>query len=832
MRYSGWARVTFIGDTVAAQQLVPLGRAVLGEVLNRLDMQRESVRSVRRLAWESIGQRAPQAFKRPFGSTLKTYADGSVIEAGWDGTTPWIRITTSPTSTSPVLNGFGFILSPFNGSLPVDGSPNYKSTLLLINGGAYGNDYPDSDHHWFTVDTNGDYFDLGNEFLNNGLLQGNLHWRSKVDTTFHLSWLANPSDPIPYFNINFQTGYDGGNSPYALRLSSTTTSPPQTGAIFNFDTTQVFSAWLADSFGGLHNLQNATGIGQVICYKGHVVKSVYDLLKPGSPVTVRNCIVGAGGAVDSDTKKRTLYFVVRAFEQALPTYILTETVYSLAIDDVTAIPVQIGTRAIETTGSYNTAVSVDPIPLHGYQWIETSQQFVCVAAQASTTPFADTSTQPVLQVHNVSVQTGKATWTIAGGAASFGFDNAQTITGSPLPTYNAHFHSNFGNFFSPEFGNEQYLINSVVDASVNYTINDGVIGVTPLNDITTSCIYSATEHVTANESDFVFDPASPIVVSLTTEVTESTSASFTQSITCGNKTFDVAAFTFSTSQDELQSFTDVSGEFLTQNLLIKEKLSYIGKAFLWFNDVDKVFAYLEYQLTWDRTVTQNYTDLRVAGIPPFPTAPPPVEVFNLTSYQGRYVVDSTKGLQQTDWFDLTAGGQIGNAPGHNNLFAFMPKFPLHIVSPTSPGNIDATVVSNAVSPTSSDQVYTKTYNPLPLFELVNIISCSYYNIPKWQPSSSYFTGVGGRVTTFMEPDGTYAFSATHAGGWAVNGKTLCFSQIGPTVLDTLGSIASQSPFQFLTTGDLDALTGTTTDARGNYPLCAIVSREILAQGQT
>lgn len=821
MRWSGWARIDTFGDPILASQYVPLARVLLGQVINRLKLAASETNDARRQAYRDTDTTwVPVGLGN--GSVSKTFPDGTRIDAGHTAGIPWIRITAGSSSTSNPLEGYGFILSPFNGSLPVDGSPNYKSSLLLINGGAYTNDYPDSTHHWFTADNNGNYLDFGNEFATNGLLQGNLHWRSKTDPTFHLSWLGNPSDPIPYFKIDFQDGYDSGNSAYAVRLSATTTTPPQSGQIFNFDTTQVFSAWLADSFGGLHNLQNGLGVGQVICYKGHVVKPVYDLLKPGSPITVRNTIVGVGGVVDKDTKKRTLYFVVRAYELALPTYILTETVYSLDIDNPMAGTLLINSRTINTTGAYNTPISVDPIPLHGYYWDETNLQFVCVAVQARTVVANDTHNQPVFQAQSVFSTTGKATWKITAGvstSADFSFDTsfdmARGIT--TQPTFKSIGTFNPVKIFIGviEFDT---IPDSTFDQSFSYGLSNAVLAITDKNVITTNVTASTTQHTEIHDSG---------PYSATNGYQFQTSASnyttkWSQQITVGTKTFDAAELTL-TSDDSENITYDVTFSHVSLAMSNNETLTYNGKAFLWFNDTDNVYAYLEYQLQWTRNLANNYGPIPIATAPP-----PPVETYSLISYKGRYVVESPTGSQETDFFDLSAGGQIGNTPSHANLFAFMPKLPVRL-NPGAGNDGSFTVITN----TPTLQVFEKDFGPnLPLFELVNIVSSSYYDIPKWQPSSSFFTNVGGRITTFTEPDGTYSYSATHPGGWALNGKRLCFSQIGPRTLDVLGNTVTQSPFDFLTQGNLDTLAGATGDDRGYYPLCYLAPKEIKAQGQS
>ena len=835
MRWSGWARIDYLGDPIIAEQYVPLARLLIGQVVNRLKLAARETNDSRRQAYRDTDTTwAPVGLGS--GSISRVYPDGTQIDAGFMGGIPWARITAGSSTSSGNLDGYGFILSPFNGSLPTTTSPEYASTLLLINGGAYVNDYPDSGHQWFTADNTGYYLDLGNEFTANGLLQGNLHWRSTVDTTYHLSWLGNPSDPIPYFKIDFQNGYDSGNSPYAVRLSPTTVSPAQSGSIYNFDSTQVFSVWLADMFGGLKNLQNGSGIGQVICYKGHVVKPVYDLLKPGSPITARNAIVGVGGTVDPTTQKRTLYFVVRAFQDVLPvpSNVLTETVYSLDIDNAMAGTLLIGSRTIGMTGAYNTAISVDPIPLHGYQWLEATQQFVCVAAQVNTTPFSDASHEPEFHNQNVTVRTGKLTWTVSsdGSSASYDFNTSQTIVTAPTPQYNYHGHSDFGILSSVEFGDEQYLEDSTTDVSFGYGVNNALIGVTPLNDVLTSCSYSATENDATHNSNFVLDPTQPVVKILTQEVSTKSNASFTQSVTCGAKTWNVASYSSSSSTDDTQSYTDHTESEISVSVNITESFTYNGLAFLWFDDVNKVFAHFEYQLAWTRTSTQNYGPIPVIG--GIPT--PPVVTFTVTSYQGRYVVESPQGSQETDWFDLTAGGRAGDGgvtSSEFSTFAFAAMPPIHVDTPTAPANIDATLLSNTVTPTVSDQVYARDYgSTLPLFELVNIVSMSLWNMPVWSVSAGFHTGVAGRIAAFTEPDGTYSFTANHPGGWAINGKRLCFSQIGPKTIDALGNTLTQSPFQFLTNGNLDTLAGATGDDRGYYPLCYIAPKEIKAQGQS
>lgn len=829
MRYTGWARVTFIGDVLAGQQLIPLARVVLGEVINRLDLQRESVRSIRRQAWEAIGQKPPQAFARPVGSTRKTYADGTLIEAGWDGTTAWMRITTTSENPPTTLEGFGFILSPFNGSVPTIVSPPlYESTLLLINGNAYAHDYPDTDHHWFVVDGNGNYTALGNEFTGNPLLQGNLHWRSKADPTFHLSWLGNPSDPIPYFKIGFQDGYDSGEAPYAVRLSPSTAAPAQSGSVYNFDTTQVFSVWLADMFGGLHNLQNGTGIGQVICYKGHVVKPVYDLLKPGSPITVRNCIIGVGATVDAKTKKRTLYFVVRAFRDQLPvpSDVLTEIVYSLDIDNLTAVPVQIGTRTINMTGSYNTVITVDPIPLHGYYWDETKFTFVCLAVKARTVVGNDTHNEPAFQVQSVFSTTGKATWTItpatstAMGAANFDFDQSLDM-GNAITTQPVF--KSVGAFDLVTVigvgGTETDIIpNSVFDQTFSYALKGAVIAITAKNNITTDVVASTIQHIEVHDTEQV--PGTALF-----QMSESASTfttKFSQQIHIGEKTFDVAELELTSNESDITS-QDITFTLVSEALNNSETMTYTGKSFLWFNDTDSVYAYLEYQLQWKRTVTNNYGPISIFSSPPVA-----VQTLSLISYQGRYVVDNPVATQTGDWFDLTAGGQIGNTPSETNFFAFMSKLPIRL-NPGAGNDGSFTIISD----TGASQIFEKDYgSTLPLFELVNIISFSYFNIPNWQPSSSFFTNVAGRRLEASETDGTYSFQAVHPGGWALNGNRLCFSQIGPKVLNTLGNPVTQKPFQFLTKGDLDVLAGATGDDRGYYPLCYLAAKEIKALGQS
>lgn len=830
MRHTGWARIDYYGDPLIAQQYVPLARLLIGQVINQLKLSAAATNSSRREAYEGTDTTVVPVGLGS-GSISRTYPDGTQIDAGYTGTVPWARITAGTTSETINPDGYGFILSPFNNDLPATLSPDYKSTLLLINGGAYVNDYPDSTHHWFTAANNGNYLDLGGEFTtlnsvaaNNGLLQGNLHWRSAVDKTFHLSWLGNPSDPIPYFTIGFQDGYDSGNSPYAVRLSSSTITPPQTGQIFNFDTTQVFSTWLADSFGGLHNLQNGTGVGQVICYKGHVVKPVYDLLKPGSPVTVRNCIIGVGGTVDPKTLKRTLYFVVRAFEQQLPTYVLTETVYSLDIDNPLAGTLLLNSRTINTTGSYNTPITVDAIPLHGYYWDESNTQFVCLAVAARTTPANDISTQPTFQKQSVFSTTGKAIWKIAvgtsGASANFSFDTsfdmARGLTTQPTWKLNGTFNPN--TIIAIDGTEYPVTPDEVIDQSFKYALSNAVIAITDKNSITTSLTAAVDAHNEAHGSG-VYSPTKGFQFQTTTSKYTTT---FSQSIAIGSKTFDVAELTLTSNDSDVITY-DATFSHVSEVLNDAETMTYTGKSFLWFSDTDQVYAYLEYQLQWNRTLTNNYGPIPVSS-----TAPLPTENYNLVLYQGRFVVDSAITPQTGEWFDLSAGGQIGNTPSHSNLYAFMPKLPIRL-NPGAGNDGSYTIITN--TPTS--QVFEKDFGPnLPLFELVNILSFSYFDRPKWQPSSQYFTSVDGRITTFGEPDGTYTFSATHPGGWALNGKRLCFSQVGPRTLDTLGNTLTQSPFQFLTGGDLDTLTGTNGDTRGNYPLCYIPPKEIKAQGQS
>ncbi len=825
MRWTGDARIDYFGDTKLAMQYVPLARLLLGQCLNSLKL-RNGITDLYHPLSIALGTI----------SVRKFYPGGVMIDAGYSGGFPWARITAGSTSSSIVLEGFGFILSPFNGSSPSGLiSPIYDSTLLLINNGAYAHDYPDADHTWFTSPTSGGYLALGNEFAGNPLLQGNLHWRSTVDPSFHLSWLGNSSDPIPYFKIDFQNGYDGGNSPYTVRLSPTTATPSQSGSIYNFDTTEVFSVWLADMFGGLNNLQNGTGIGQVICYKGHVVKSVYDLLKPGSPIVARNCIVGVGGTVDPDTKIRTLYFIARVFLHELPepSTLLTEQVYSLDIDTPMAIPVLIGSRTIAMTGTYNTPVAVDPIPLHGYQWNETTLQFVCVAVQANTTPFADASNDPEFRVQHIAARTGKLTWTIASGVASYSFSGAQNLGAAytQRPIYNYHGHSDIGIFNTAEFGDEPYNIATTFDVSMGYIISNGLIGVTPLHDVTTTVAMAAEEHGVSTDSDFIFNPAAPVVAHLTAVVTESTSASLTQSVACGSKSWNVVAYSQTSSSSETQSYTDDTFSVIHQVLHIENTFSYTGISFLFFDDVNSVFAYLEFQLAWTQITDQNYTIPVIGGIPP-----PPTVSFTVPSYQGRYVVESPAGTQTGAYFDLTASGKVGDVAvlsANASLWAFMAQLPIHVSAPSAPATVEATLISFVDTPTEVDTVYKLDYgSTLPLYEQVNNLSFSRWNIPNWQTSSGFFTAVGGRKLAASETDGTYSFEATHPGGWAMNGKRLCFSQIGPLVVNSSGGTVSQAPFDYLTTGDLATLTGATGDDRGYYPLCYLASKEIKAQGQS
>lgn len=835
MRYTGWARVTFIGDVLAGQQLIPLARAVLGEVINRLDMQRESVRSVRRLAWEAIDQKPPAAFGRPAGSTRKTYSDGTLIEAGWDGTTAWMRITTGSVPASRQLEGYGFILSPFNGTLPTIGAPPiYQSTLLLINDGAYAHDYPDADHHWFTAAKNGNYTALGNEFIDNPLLQGNLHWRSTVDPAFHLSWLGNSSDPIPYFKYDFQNGYDSGNAPYGVRLSSSTGSPAQSGSIYNFDTTQVFSVWLADMFGGLVNLQNGSGVGQVICYAGHVVKSVYDLLKPGSPITSRNCIIGCGGSVDAKTKKRTAYFVVRVYQDVLPVPadVLTEVVYSLDIDTPDAVPVSIGTRTITMTGTFDAEVRVDPIPLHGYQWNETEQQFVCVAVQVNAEPRAETSFLPTLQPQSVYATTGKATWSIDGDGAAFAFDNGRSLASSLSGSikYDNKLTVTQGSFESPEAGHVTYAIEEVFDNSFGYGIRDGLIGVTAAHEVTISTTQKGDHHTDIVNSDFIIDVLSGSVGIGHQDTTDTTTLSVTQTLTCGGHAWDVVSFNLVEETDTAADFPDGTARTLNSSSDTSQNFIYTGKSFLWFDDVNQIFAYLEFELAW----TRHFVAASESP-PPYTTTIPTEnsETFSVGNYHGRYVVESLVGTQMTDWFDLTAGGKVGTVDivsSESNLFAFMPHLPLH-VNPGDPSAYDAALTSTPGDPTFVE--FQKDFgDKLPLLELVNLVSFSMWNMPTWTTSGGLHTGVAGRRLNTSEPDGTYSFTAVHPGGWALNGKRLCFSQIGPRVVNTLGNTVSQTPFDFLSNGSLDTLAGATGDDRGYHPLCYIAPKEIKAQGQS
>lgn len=803
MRYSGWARVDFFGDPATASQYVPTARLLIGQIVNRVELGGIQQASTR---WE--------------------HPDGTLIEAGFDGTTPWARIYPTTTTSSTTQGGYGFILSPFNGSEPTAIVPIYASTLLLINGGAYAHDYPDDAHHWFTSPDSGDYFALGNEWVNNPLLQGNLHWRSASDQTFHVSWLGNPSDPIPYFKIDFQDGIIDGSFPYRVRLSNTTAFPPRTGTLFNYDTRQVFSEWLSDSFGGLHNLQNGTGVGQVVCYKGHVVKPIYDAFAPGSPIVTRSTIVGVGGSTDPKTLKRTLFLVVRAFiDQDPPATIpISESVYSFDIDNATAIPVLLASRNITSSGTYTTPISVDPIPLHGYYWDETNTKFVCLAVKVTTQPTNDTSSLPTLQQHSLFADTGKATWQVTGGtAAAFTFDNSVSVNRSmtSLPTWS--YTSDVTEIFNSDL--EANTVTDEVDVeSFTYGVNNAVIAITDKNVVTTNAITHNSDTTTIHNSG----PYSGTNGFQHQSSNTAHSSTWSQNVSIGAKTWDVAEFTTTanntTTIDYDATFSEISG---TTN--DATTMSYTGKVFLWFNDADQVYAYFEFQLGWNYSLVNTYGPIPIAGFPPTPT-----ETFNLTVYQGRYVVESPEGSHATDFFDLTAGGQIGNAPGHSNFYAFMPKFPIRI-GPGSGNDGSYTVVANTSvtsgATTTIHQMYQKTYTTLPLFEIANLVNFSMWNVPSWSVSASFHTGVGGRGMEPSEPDSSYSFQATHPGGWAINGKRLCFSQIGPRVNDASGNAITQSPFQYLTKGDLDTLTGATGDDRGHYPLCYIAKREIKATGE-
>lgn len=834
MRWTGWARIDFFGDELLGSQYVPLARLLIGQVINTLRLRAAGVNESRRLAYANTDTYVADV-GLGVGSIRQQVADNVLIEAGYAAGIPWARITAGSSSSSNPLEGYGFILSPFNGTFPTIGAPPiYQSTLLLINDGAYAHDYPDADHHWFAAAKNGNYTALGNEFIDNPLLQGNLHWRSTVDPAFHLSWIGNTSDPIPYFKYDFQNGYDSGNAPYGVRLSSSTGTPAQSGSIYNFDTTQVFSVWLADMFGALRTLPNFF-TGPVICYKGHVVKSVYDLLKIGSPITSRNCIIGVGGSVDAKTKKRTAYFVVRAWKDQLPVPadVLTETVYSLDIDDATTVPVSIGMRTITMSGTFDAAVHVDPIPLHGYQWIESPQQFVCIAVQTNTEPTADNSDLPVLQSQSVFANTGKATWTIDGDGASFTFDNGQSLASALSGSVKADskLAVTQGSFEASEAGHVTYTIASVFDNSFGYGLQDGLIAVTSLHDVTTSLKLKGLQHTHTVNSDFVLDMVDGGVGIGHSDTTDTTTLSMTQTLACGSKSWDVVSFDLSSETDIAEDGPDGTPRTLNRSEDTTQSFTYTGKSFLFFDDVNQIFAYLEFELAW----TRHFTGASNSP-PPYITTvvTESIDSFSVGSYQGRYVVESSVGVQMTDWFDLTAAGKVGTTdivPTQSSLFAFMPRLPVHL-NPGDPSAYDSVLTSTPGDPTFVE--FQKDFgDKLPLLELVNIISFSLWEMPVWSASAGFVTGeAGARLLTTSEPDGTYSFTAGHPGGWAMNGKRLCFSQVGPRVVDAAGHTVSQAPFNFLSNGSLDTLAGATGDDRGYHPLCYIAPKEIKAQGQT
>lgn len=826
MRWTGWARIDFFGDELLGSQYVPLARLLIGQVINTLRLRAAGVNESRRLAYANTDTYVADV-GLGVGSIRQQVADNVLIEAGYAAGIPWARITAGSSSSSNPLEGYGFILSPFNGSEPPPptSTPFYDSTLLLINGGAYAHDYPDADHHWFTAANNGNYTGLGNEFLGNPLLQGNLHWRSTVDPSFHVSWLGNPSDPIPYFDYSFQNGYASGNSPYQVRLAPATVHIPATGQIFNYDAEQVFSSWLMSIFGRSAGSESQTSShGEPILYKGHVVKSVYSLLLNSGTTSYR--VIGAGGSVDSQTKKRALYFVARSIADESATtghYAVAESIYSLDIDDVTATPILIGSRSIATSGTYNTPVSVDPIPLHSYQWDETALQFRCVAMQVNTIPYADSSFEPVLHVHNVTTRVGRMTWTLSGGSASWDFSASQLVS-SPSFVSSLTLSDPFS-YVTTSAGTLTVYQTSDFEKSFSYSITNGLIGVTPLNDVTTSLSLNASSSTNAHNSNYSLDTVDGTGTAPLTSVTdEKISAIFTQSLTCGSKSWDVVTYS---RTDDLPSSSNVDDSHATTKTAdATQNFSYTGKSFLFFDDVNKIFAYLEFELSWTRTLESETL---------FPAFGPPVvitdnDTTSIGTYQGRYVVESPLGTQATDWFDLTSSGTASNAPGASNLFSFMPQLPINVTVGSS-DSYDAIQTSPVDDPTFV-QFKRDFGSSLPLFELANIINFSLWNMPSWSASASFHTGVSGRTFTGSETDGSYGFATQHPGGWALNGKRLCFSQIGPHVVDALGNTVTQSPFQFLTQGNLDTLAGATGDERGYYPLCYIAPKEIKAQGQS
>lgn len=831
MRWTGWARIDFFGDELLGSQYVPLARLLIGQVINTLRLRAAGVNESRRLAYANTDTYVADV-GLGVGSIRQQVADNVLIEAGYAAGIPWARITAGSSSSSNPLEGYGFILSPFNGSEPPPplATPFYDSTLLLINGGAYAHDYPDADHTWFTSPKSGSYLALGNEFAGNPLLQGNLHWRSAVDSTFHVSWLGNPSNPIAYFDYSFQNGYASGNSPYQVRLAPSTVHIAATGQIFNYDAEQVFSSWLMSIFGRSAGSKSQTSShGEPILYKGHVVRSVYSLLLNSATTSYR--VLGVGGSVDSQTKKRTLYFVARSIDDESSTtgvYAVAESVYSLDIDTTTSAPVLIGSRNITTTGSYTTPISVDPIPLHCYAWKETEQQFVCVAMQVATKPTSDTSDLPTLQTHDVYAATGKATWTVASGVSTFAFDESQSLTNtfgaSPSFVSSLTLSDPFS-YVTTSAGTLTVYQTSDFEDSFSYSITNGLIGVTPLNDVTTSLSLNATSSTNTHNSNYSLDTVDGTGTAPLTSVTgQKISASFTQTVTCGTKSWGVVTYS---RTDDLPSSSNVDDSHATTKTAdATQKFSYTGKSFLFFDDVNKIFAYLEFELSWTRTLESETL---------FPAFGPPVvitdnDTTSIGIYQGRYVVESLIGTQTTDWFDLTSGGTASNAPSHSNLFSFMPQLPIN-VNVGSGDSYDAIQTSPVDDPTFV-QFKRDFGSSLPLFELANIINFSLWNMPSWSASASFHTGVSGRTFTGSETDGSYGFATQHPGGWALNGKRLCFSQIGPHVVDALGNTVTQSPFQFLTQGNLDTLAGATGDERGYYPLCYIAPKEIKAQGQS